>query len=107
MFKIVETKPFIKEIYNLFDYQEINKYFKFKRKVKINPFIGKGLRVNYVREFKTNKGKRAYFIVYFKFNLVLFVASSNKKEQKVVIEKIFNKLDEFYMFAEKIYYETL
>ena len=103
-FRIILTEPFLEEYKKFFDKNELVKFYKFKEKLKSNPFIGKPLRVNFVREFKTDKGKRAYFIVYVEFNIVLFVLLSNKKNQKPTIEKLFKYLGDYYLFAN--YYSS-
>ena len=99
MYRVISTKSFIKGYSKFFDKDELVKFSKFKEKLKLNPFIGKPLRVTYVREFKTSKGKRAYFIVYVEFNIVLFVGFSDKKNQDVVIKNIFLNLDKYWFFA--------
>ena len=81
----------------------IIEFSKFKNKLKINPYIGRGLRVPFVREFKTNKGKRAYFIIYEEFKVVLFVGYSNKKNQRKFIEDIFQNLDYFLNIVKNYY----
>ena len=106
MYRVISTKSFIKGYSKFFDKDELVKFSKFKEKLKLNPFIGRPLRVNYVREFKTNKGKRAYFIVYEEFSIVLFISYSNKKEQKVSIDRIFERVDEYYILAYKHHYNS-
>ena len=106
MYKVISTKSFIKNYSRFFDKDELVKFSKFKKKLRLNPFIGKPLRVNYVREFKTNKGKRAYFIVYEEFSIVLFIACSNKKEQEDKISEIFSRISEYYKLAHRYYYNS-
>ena len=77
MYRIKATDPFFKEFLKLFDTQEQIKFNSFKEKLKLNPFLGDQLRIPFFREFKTNKGKRAYFLIYEDINLILFVACSN------------------------------
>ena len=103
MFKIIATQSFFNEYQEFFDNIELNKFEKFKKRLKSYPYLGKPLRVPYIREFKTSKGKRAYFIVYIKFNIILFVGYSNKKKQKDIINDIFYNIEEYKNFAKKFY----
>ena len=102
-YKIKATEPFIIEYKRFFDKGELSKFDKFKERLKINPYIGDQLRLPYVREFKTEKGRRAYFLIYDDINIVLFVAFSNKKKQKTTINRIFEKLEEFKKYTYKLY----
>lgn len=98
MFKIVATHSFLKDYSNFFDNSELIKFEKFKLRLSNNPYLGDPIRVPYVREFKTSKGKRAYFLVYDSKKIVLFVGYSNKKNQKKVIGDIFRNLSDYLNF---------
>lgn len=102
-FNIKATETFFIEHKKLLDAEELNKFSKFKNKLKENPYLGDQIRVPFFREFKTNKGKRAYFLIYEEIKIVLFVAVGNKKNQKQMINKIFEKLDKFKEYTYKIY----
>ena len=93
MFKVLVTQSFIKELKQLFNKVEVEKFNLFKEKLKLNPYLGDQLRVPFVREFKT-KGKRAYFIINSKSKKIIFIACSNKKNQNYIINEIFMNLDE-------------
>ena len=95
MFRIVEPSYFEKSYIKFFDSNEIVKFSRFKKRLKINPYIGDMIRVHFVREFKTSKGKRAYFIIFEDKNIILFVAISNKKNQRDVIKFIFENLSSY------------
>ena len=101
-FKIYITGPMRNEIGSLLDKEEIMKFNKFKEKLRINPYIGKPLRVPFVREFKTNSGKRLYFIIYEDNYKILFVATSKKKDQKNTINSIFKNLKEYRQIISNI-----
>lgn len=100
MFKVIFTEPFLKDHFKFFDKTELRKFYLFKDRLKLNPYLGKGLRVEFVREFKTSKGKRAYFIVYEEFKIILFISCSSKKNQKHKIDEIFLRLREYYYFVK-------
>lgn len=68
MFKIIKTDPFYEKMIRIFDKEELDKFSKFRERLRENPYLGDGLRTKYVREFKTKQGKRAYFIVYEEIN---------------------------------------
>ncbi|MCH8520175.1 MAG: hypothetical protein LAT82_05470 [Nanoarchaeota archaeon] len=93
MFKVLVTQSFIKELKQLFNKIEIEKFNLFKEKLKQNSYLGDQLRVPFVREFKS-KGKRAYFIVNSKSKKIIFIACSNKKNQNYIINEIFLNLVE-------------
>jgi len=103
LYRIKGTEPFLRKYQSLLNPIEIEKFQKFKERLKINPYIGDPLRVKFVREFKTETGKRLYFLIYEEINIVLFVALSNKKKQKATINRIFEKLEEFKEYVYKIY----
>jgi len=48
------------------------------------------------------KEKRIYYLVYEDLNLVLIVATSDKKEQQATINHIKSQLDEYMKIAESI-----
>lgn len=92
VYRIIATYSFLKGIYKFLDTIELKKFENFKSKLKSNPYLGDQIRVKFVREFKTNKGKRLYFIIDKHNKIIKFIAYSNKKEQKNVIERIFRNL---------------
>ena len=103
LYKVKGTEPFLKKYKSTLNSSEIDKFSKFKERLKINPYIGDSLRVKFVREFKTEIGKRLYFLVYDDLKIVLFVAFSDKKKQRTTIKRIFEQLDEFKKYVYKIY----
>lgn len=94
-YEIFNTYEFNKKIIKYFDSKELIKFEKFRKKLIFNPYLGDQLRVSFVREFKTKKGKRAYFIIYKDYKKILFIGLGNKKNQKEIIDSIFNNLDEY------------
>lgn len=103
LYKIKATEPFTMQYKQFLDKEELLKFDKFKKKLEINPYIGDQLRVPYVREFKTNKGKRIYFLIYNDIKIILFIAFSNKKKQKITINRIFERLEEFKEYIHNLY----
>ena len=99
-FRVYQTDEFKIEFEKLFDKHETLKFKRFVERIKINPYQGNPLRVTFVREFKSQKGKRAYFLVYEDIKKVLFIAVSNKKTQQKIIDSIFNNLSGFRIFVE-------
>ncbi len=102
LYKIIATEPFLLNYIEFFEKTELDKFEKFKERLKFNPYLGDQLRVPFVREFKTESGKRAYFLIYAEIKIILFVTLSNKKDQKKVINNIFEKLKEFKEYAYSI-----
>ena len=60
------------------------------RKLSDNPYVGKPLRYDFVRELKLDKF-RIYFIIYKKRVVVFLVNISDKKTQATVINLIIDK----------------
>jgi len=102
-YKIIATEPFLLNYIEFFEKYELEKFEKFKLRLKVYPYLGDQLRVPFVREFKTESGKRAYFLVYTEIKVILFVAFSTKKNQKKIITDIFERLKEFKEFAYSMY----
>ncbi len=75
--------------------------YKIPKKLAINPFIGNTLGYPFLRE-KRIKEKRIYYLIYEDLKLVLLVAVSGKKNQKITISYIKNNLDEYRKIAEEI-----
>ena len=98
MFTILTTKTFLKEISKVLSKEELREFSKFKDKLKSNPYLGKSLRVNFVREYKL-KGKRIYFIIYEEYSTILFVDCGNKKNQCKKIDTIFFSLELFHEYV--------
>ncbi len=100
MFVVIGTETYL---------EEIGKWSKFEQEVaaKIpahlaeNPYVGKPLGYLFLREKKI-EGKRVYYLIYEEFNLVLLVATSEKKDQQSTINHIKRGLDEFKEVAQKI-----
>src|SRR3989344_9263127 len=60
---------------------------KIEEQLKENPYLGKPLDANWLREKKHGK-YRVYFIVYEEFASVFMVAISGKKDQQKVINTV-------------------
>tara|TARA_Y100000310_G_C20649452_1_gene798538 strand:- start:167 stop:484 length:318 start_codon:yes stop_codon:yes gene_type:complete len=100
MFIVVGTKTYEEELrkWTKKDRETTNKIHK---KLAENPLVGKQLTYSFLREKKIG-GKRIYYLVYEDLNLVLLVATSDKKDQQITINHIKLELDNFREIAEKI-----
>lgn len=103
LYQIKATEPFLIEHIYFFQKIELEKFQKFNERLKYNPYQGDHLRVSFVREFKTESGKRAYFLIYPELKIILYVAYSNKKNQQKIINEIFENLKEFKEYTYKNY----
>ena len=74
---------------------------KVRDQLQTNPYVGKALGYKFLREKRIGDGKlRLYYLVYEDLVLVMIVATSDKKEQQAVIDKIKWDLSEFKKDAE-------
>ena len=103
MFKLVKLFVYLRKVEKVFDNEEKRKIKLFLDKLKINPYLGKPLSYQFLREKKIN-GKRIYFLVYNELGLILLVSASTKKTQKSEIEKIKFYRKSYYNYAKEIYY---
>ena len=99
MFKVFRTSTFDKELSKLSRVEQIA-IQKFERKLVENPYIGKPLGYDFLREKKFD-GRRAYFLIYESFVIVLMLAVSDKKAQQETIDNIKQRLDEYYKFVKE------
>jgi|SRR3989344_7824681 len=100
MFKVIETDTYQKEISKLTkNYTDEAK--KISAKFTLNPFVGKILSYNFLRE-KRIREKRIYYLIYEDLNLVLLVGISGKKDQQRVIDFIKFNLENFRKLAEEV-----
>jgi len=97
-YKIFRTKKFEKELYKLpkIFQTEIE---EFEIKLINNPFLGKPLSFNYLRE-KRIKNIRVYYLVYEEFVAVMMVEISDKKLQQATIDKIKEHLDFYHEIVQ-------
>jgi hypothetical protein len=96
MYRVFATEEFIKKLLKYLDKAEQKKFLIFREKIKVNPYLGDQLRFPFLREFKTKKGKRVYFLVYEEFRVIYFISVSNKKNQKDEINEIVENLGKYY-----------
>lgn len=73
---------------------------KLSQRLKQQP-SGKPLRYNFLREARVGE-RRVYYLIYEDLEIILLVATSDKKEQQATIDAIRNKLDEFQQFVRKL-----
>lgn len=69
--------------------------------IKQGRFLGKTLSYPFFKEIKLQE-KRAYYLIYTKFNIVLFITLSNKKYQQKEIDKIKLNFKKYYTYAKKL-----
>lgn len=90
MYNIEFSDTFKKRMHKLIPKNKKEDVLSRIRKLAINPYVGKPLRYNFVRELKLEKF-RIYFIIYEQKVLVFIVDISDKKRQQEVIESIIEK----------------
>lgn len=86
MFRVFRTEPYEREL-NFLDNSEKIRVEKFEQALKINPFSGKSLSYEFLREKKFD-GKRLLFLVYDNYHSVFLLRIVDKKNQKEVINLI-------------------
>ena len=99
MYKIYRTETFEKEFSKLSKSEQIS-IKNFEEKLVENPYFGKPLGYTFLREKKINN-KRAYYLIYKNFIIVLMIAISDKKAQQATIDKIKNHLNDYYEFVKE------
>ena len=100
MFVVIETKTYQEEL-DKWTKADKEAAKKLPQKLSENPFVGKQLTYKFLRE-KHIGGRRVYYLIYEDFNLVLLVATSEKKDQQATIDHIKGNLDDLKALAEKI-----
>lgn len=99
VFKLPIFEERAKKILNKLELIQVEKIIE---QLKINPYIGKPLSYPFLREKKIND-KRIYFLIYEEITIILLVSSSNKKTQQKTITEIKFYLNEFKIYAYKLY----
>lgn len=102
MYKVFKVQDFDKYANKIFQKQDIRELNIFIENLKKNPFLGKPLSYNFLREKKLGD-KRVYFLVYKEICLILFVATSNKKMQQITIDYIKKDLEEYKKYAYELH----
>ena len=82
-YKIISSDEFDKKL-NKLDYSIKQRLIKIKERLKLNPYIGKPLVVEYFRELKINKF-RFYYLIYENYKIVKLATISEKKDQQRTI----------------------
>ena len=100
MFKVVGTDSYLRKVAT-WTKREQRIANKLPEKLKENPHKGRPLGYPYMREQRVG-GKRIYYLIYEDLQLVLLVATSEKKNQQRTIDAIKNDLDDFRRVAEDI-----
>jgi putative component of toxin-antitoxin plasmid stabilization module len=94
MYRVYRTETFDKRVKKL-SRKEQNQITRIENQLKINPFVGKPLGYRFFREKKIG-GKRIYYLIYEEMVIILLVGLSDKKTQQATINKIKDKLPEYY-----------
>ncbi len=94
MYRVYRTETFDRRVKKL-PKKEQAQITRIENQLKTNPFVGKPLGYRFFREKKI-EGKRIYYLVYEDMVIVLLVGLSDKKTQQATINKIKNKLPEYY-----------
>ena len=100
MFKVIGTETYLQEL-KKWPKPDSNQAEKVHPKLSENPYVGKQLRYPFLREKKIG-GKRIYYLIYEDLQLVLLVATSDKKDQQATIDHLSENLREFRTVAEEI-----
>ena len=93
MYRVTTTKEFDKKFERLDAYIQ-NQIDDEIEQLKINPYVGRPLGYPFFREKKA-KNYRFYYLIYEDYLAVFLITLSNKKEQRLSIEKI-KQLISFY-----------
>jgi mRNA-degrading endonuclease RelE of RelBE toxin-antitoxin system len=100
MFKVIGTDTYLRELQK-WPKQDYDAATKISKKLVGNPYVGKQLSYPFLREKKIG-GRRVYYLVYEDLELILLVASSDKKNQQATIDHIRENLKEFREVAEEV-----
>jgi len=99
MFKVIGTDTYLRELQK-WPRQDYDAAENIPKKLAENPYVGKQLSYPFLREKKI--GGRIYYLVYEELELVLLVATSDKKDQQATIDHIRENLKEFRKVAEEV-----
>jgi hypothetical protein len=94
MFKTIRTEHFKKKSLKLLSNSQMIRFLRFKERLKTNPYLGKPIKYQFLRELKLNN-KRIYFLIYNSQNVILFIDISTKKLQQQTINKILELLSQY------------
>ena len=104
MYYVFKVPSFDKYALKLLNNKELRELERFILELKQNPFLGKALTYQFLREKKL-KSKRVYFLIYKEICLILLVATSDKKAQQKTIDSIKEDLEIYKKFAQEKYEE--
>ena len=86
LYKIYTTEEFDRD-FNKIDYSIQKQIEKILEKLEVNPYVGKPLGYDFLREKKI-QNYRIYYLIYDNYISVFVIAISDKKDQQDVINKI-------------------
>jgi hypothetical protein len=101
MYAVYHTHQFDRSASKMLSSVEVTELDDFEDKLECNAFLGRPLYSDFLREKKVG-GKRAYFLVYARLKLLLFVAVSTKKTQQATIENIKEQLSAYALYAQQL-----
>ncbi len=90
-FKVYATETFYSD-YNRLDKSLRDRVDKVKEQLKSNPYSGKPLGYDFLREKKID-GFRVYYLIFDNHLIVLVIAFSDKKTQQKTIDYIKKSMD--------------
>lgn len=97
--RILKTELFERK-FNKLDKSIQQQIEKIRDQLKENPFVGKPLQVEFLREKKVGKF-RLYYLIYKEYVIVYMIAISEKKDQQRAINTIQLFLDRYQQDIEK------
>jgi hypothetical protein len=106
MYTIIFTDLFEKRFSKIIPFNLQEQTRERIKKLSLNPFVGKPLKYEFIRELKVEKF-RVYFVVFEKEVIVMLADVSDKKHQQQVIDSIYENRDIFYKFIKNLNKERL
>ena len=100
MFNVFRSEHYNKKLDSLDNHEKI-RIFKFEQSLKLEPYSGKPLGYEFIREKKFN-GKRLIFLVYEVYSSILLITIVDKKAQKREINILKASLDYYKNYIEKV-----
>ena len=100
VYSVYTTKNFDKEFIKL-SQEEQDRIQKIFHQVRGNPYAGDQLQIKILRE-KRLREKRVYYLVFDDLNVVLFVATGNKKAQQKTINYIIKYINEYRDYLKEL-----
>jgi mRNA-degrading endonuclease RelE of RelBE toxin-antitoxin system len=100
MYRVFRSDWYDKKL-NKLDNQEQKRVSDFEQELKIQPYSGRPLGYEFLREKKFD-GKRLLFLIYDKHNIVFLITITDKKAQQQEIDFIKTHLDIYQNQVEEL-----